>query len=175
MSNELLLLGLLRSHQMHGYQLSEFLTRNLSTCTDLKKPTAYFLLGKMAEQGWIAEEQTQEGNRPPRRVYHLTTLGEANFQRLLRENLAAFEPVTMRGDAGLAFLDFLPPGEAAELLMVRRGGLAQALEQARSAPHHAGSLGLVLEHQVLHLQAELAWVEQVIAGLQREASTTQNK
>ncbi len=163
MSNELLLLGLLRRQEMHGYQLSEFLSRNMATCTDIKKPTAYFLLGKMAEQGWINEAQTQEGNRPPRRVYHLTELGEQVFQRLLRENLASFEPSIFGGDAGLAFLDTLPVEERVALLKKRRAGLAEALLAARQVPAHTGSLSLVLEHQVLHLQSELTWLDQVIA------------
>jgi DNA-binding PadR family transcriptional regulator len=37
-------LGLLRQASMHGYQLLDFIERYLSTCTDLKKPTAYLAL-----------------------------------------------------------------------------------------------------------------------------------
>ena len=72
MERKLLLLGLLRQQEMHGYQLYEFVDRYLSTCTDMKKSTAYFLLNKMGQDDWIAEEVSQEGSRPPRRVYRLT-------------------------------------------------------------------------------------------------------
>ena len=81
MDRKLLLLGLLRQQEMHGYQLYEFIERELSFCTDLKKPTAYYLLNKMAERGWIVEEQSQEGKRPPRKVFRLTAQGEAAYQR----------------------------------------------------------------------------------------------
>ena len=88
MDAKLLLLGLLRQQNMHGYQLYEFIDRGFSVCTDLKKPTAYYLLNKMAEEGLISEDHIQEGNRPLRRVYTLTEKGEAEYQRLLRANLA---------------------------------------------------------------------------------------
>ena len=80
MERKLLLLGILHRHEMHGYQLFEYIDQGLSACTDLTKPTAYYLLNKMAEDGWITEEQVQEGNRPPRKVYHLTPVkAKSNF------------------------------------------------------------------------------------------------
>jgi DNA-binding PadR family transcriptional regulator len=165
MSRQLLLLGLLRQQEMHGYQLNEFINRDLASCTDLKKSTAYFVLNKMAEDGWINQEQAQAGNRPPRRVYSLSPQGEAVFQRLLRENLADFEASVFPGDAGLAFLDAIPAEEALDLLEKRRRSLAAAFEAARAAPAHQGSFRLVIEHRIRHLQAELAWLDEVIAGL----------
>ena len=90
MERELLLLGFLRREQAHGYRLNEFIEREMTACTDIKKPTAYFLLDKMAKQGWITMRETREGNRPPRRVYRLTAKGEAQYQKLLRENLGSF-------------------------------------------------------------------------------------
>ncbi len=165
MSRQLLLLGLLRQQEMHGYQLSEFINRDLASCTDLKKSTAYFVLNRMAEDGWINQEQAQAGNRPPRRIYSLSPQGEAAFQRLLRENLADFEPSVFPGDAGLAFLDAIPAEEALDLLEERRRSLAEVLEAARTAPAHQGSFRLVVEHRIRHLQSELDWLEEVIAGL----------
>ena len=48
MDDKLLLLGILRRQEMHGYQLFEFIDRDLAACTNLKKPTAYYLLNRMA-------------------------------------------------------------------------------------------------------------------------------
>jgi DNA-binding PadR family transcriptional regulator len=165
MDRKLLLLGILRRHQMHGYQLYEFIDQALATCTNLKKPTAYYLLGQMAADGWISEVQEREGNRPPRTVYSLTDQGEAEFQRLLRQNLADFSPAFFPGDAGVAFLDNLDLEDAADLLQQRRAGLAKALEVARQAPLHAGSLQYVVDHQVHHLSSELAWLDQLLARI----------
>lgn len=167
---ELLLLGLLRQQDMHGYQLNEFIDQALAACTDLKKPTAYFLLDKLAAAGWIKEKRAQTGRRPARRVFTLTAAGEAAFQALLRENLSAWRPATFAGDMGLAFADALPSAEAAALLTQRRAALAASLDAARQAPDHGGSLQWVVEHQAHHLAAELDWLDGRIAALQAQAA-----
>lgn len=165
MEKKLLLLGLLRRQEMHGYQLNEFIDNNLSLCTDLKKPTAYYLLDKMASDGWISAATEQDGNRPPRRVYRLTETGEDVFQRLLRENLAQYSPVNFRGDVGMAFLDWLAPDEALPLLELQKRQVQARLESVRAIPTHGGSLQLIFSHQTRHLQAELDWLNEVIDQL----------
>jgi DNA-binding PadR family transcriptional regulator len=165
MEKKLLLLGLLRRQEMHGYQLNEFIDNNLSLCTDLKKPTAYYLLDKMAADGWISAATEQDGNRPPRRVYRLTETGEAVFQRLLRENLAQYSPVNFSGDVGMAFLDWLAPDEALPLLELQKRQVQARLESVRAIPTHGGSLQLIFSHQTRHLQAELDWLNEVIDQL----------
>ena len=165
MEKKLLLLGLLRRQEMHGYQLNEFIDNNLSLCTDLKKPTAYYLLDKMAADGWISAATEQDGNRPPRHVYRLTPAGEQAFQALLRENLAHYSPADFPGDTGLAFLDGLEPGEAISLLEQQKRQVQARQEEIRAVPKHAGSLQLIFAHQLHHLQAELDWLDEVIEGL----------
>ena len=71
MERELLLLGVLRQGEMHGYQLHDFIERSLAFCTDLKKPTAYFLLDKMGSQRLGVGEGGARGQPPPApRVSH---------------------------------------------------------------------------------------------------------
>jgi DNA-binding PadR family transcriptional regulator len=168
LERELLLLGLLRHQGMHGYQLLEFIDTQMSSCVDLKKPTAYYLLDKMAAAGWIGYEQEQQGNRPPRRVYHITPEGEVAFQRLLRENLAGYPPVHFAGDVGLAFVDALPPQAAVSLLEQRRQEAQARLDAAKAAPVHPGGAQLLIDHQIHHLTAELVWLERVIGGVRNE-------
>jgi len=165
MEKKLLLLGLLRRQEMHGYQLNEFIDNNLSLCTDLKKPTAYYLLDQMCKNGWISAATEQDGNRPPRKVYQLTEAGEAAFERLLREGLSTYQPVNFPGDIGVAFLDWLAPAEALPLLEQQKSQLTARLAEMRAIPPHAGSLGLIFSHQIQHLQAELAWLDTVIDTL----------
>jgi DNA-binding PadR family transcriptional regulator len=171
MDRKLLLLGLLRRQEMHGYQLHEFIDQNLALCTDLKKPTAYYLLDKMATDGWLVTETEQEGNRPPRRIYQLTHEGEEAFQRLLRENLAHYDPVNFPGDMGLAFLEWLEADEARALLVQQKHELEARLQEIQNVPLHQGSLQLVFSHQRCHLQAELDWLAEVIAGLEQKQTS----
>jgi DNA-binding PadR family transcriptional regulator len=168
MERELLLLGLLQKEEMHGYQLHEFIDSFMQTCVDLKKSTAYYLLEKMAEKGYVTRTEEREGNRPPRRVYHLTPAGEARFLELLRQNLASYLPAKFPGDTGLTFLDDLSTAEAIALLEQRRTQLAEALMVVEQAPPHDGSLQLMLEHQYIHLQSELNWLDDIIQRLSTE-------
>lgn len=161
MERELLLLGLLRGQEMHGYQLNEIISR-VNKYIGLKKATVYFLLDKMAEKGWVTRTDEQEGSRPPRRVYRLTSEGEAVFQRLLRENLAHYHPTQFSGDIGLAFADSLPPAELKVLLHSRRAAAETELATLRTTVHPSGSLRWIIEHQVRHLVTELEWLDELI-------------
>lgn len=165
MDSKLLLLGLLRRQEMHGYQLVEFIEQAMSTCTDLKKPGAYYLLNRMAQDGWIEERQEQEGNRPPRRVFRLTGKGEEAFLQLERESLASYQPPVAEGDIGLGFYDALPAGEARALLEKRRAALVSTLNEVQAAPSHPGSIGWLVARQVHLLKADLAWLEALIARI----------
>jgi DNA-binding PadR family transcriptional regulator len=174
MHRELLLLGLLRQNDTHGYRLHEFINRDMAYCTDLTKPTAYRLLQKMAESGWIEETVEQDGNRPPRRVYRITALGEDNYASMLRENLAQHHPARFADDIGIAFVDTLPAADARQLLNKRRQAMTQELEALRRArntmSHTQGGLSWVIEHQERHISAELAWLEEVLIRLGEKSS-----
>lgn len=75
----LILLGLLMGQSQHGYQINEFIERNLSAVTDMKKPTAYATLDKLHQQGYIDIQLEQEGNRPTRKVYSINDKGREYF------------------------------------------------------------------------------------------------
>jgi len=165
---ELLLLGLLKREQMHGYQLHEFIDSYMQTCVDIKKPTAYYLLDKMERQGLIMRTEEKEGRRPTRRVYSMTQAGEEHFQSLLRRNLAAYQQNLYPNNTGFVFLEELPRGEAISLLLDRQSLIEAKLEEAQAAPPHAGSMQYMINHQVAMLKAELIWLEGVIDHLQSQ-------
>jgi len=167
MERKLLLLGLLRSHEMHGYQLNEFIDSHLGASVHLKKPTAYRLLNKMTDDGWITYREEREGNRPPRRVYAITPQGEVAFQQLLRESLADYKPVDFLGNIGLLFLGELPTEEALSLLQQRRGIVESLLQKVHTHGGHQASSQLMLLHQTRHLATELEWLDEVIARCKR--------
>lgn len=164
MDRLLLLLGILRNQEMHGYQINEFIDRQMAFCVDLKRSTAYYLLDKLCRDGYVSEEAERAGNRPERRVYRITSAGEAYFQRLLRHNLAAYTPPIYAEDIGVIFQGHLAPEETARLLLVRRDAVLahrsrlQALQATLPADHQA-----VIEHHLVHLEAELSWLDRLIA------------
>jgi DNA-binding PadR family transcriptional regulator len=166
MERKLLLLGLLRSEKMHGYQLNEFIDSHLGTAVHLTRPTAYRVLNKMADDGWVIGREEREGNRPPRRVFAITPEGEAAFQRLLRENLADCESILFPGHVGLLFLHEIPPEEAVEHLRQRRASVRNVLQMVQAHADHDEGSALMLLHQTRHLATELEWLDEVITHLE---------
>jgi len=168
MDNELLLLGLLRLESMHGYQLNEFLDKRLSFLTDLKRSSAYYLLNKLEEKGFITKEVQREGNRPERYVYELTEAGRKRFRELLDANLREAHIPYYNTDIGLLFIDAVPAVELREALAQKRAGLVDMLDTVRSyvEEHPAGSPArYALRHNVVHLEAELDWLDHILAEL----------
>lgn len=165
---ELLLLGMLMVQSQHGYQINEFIERNLGHIIDMKKPTAYALLERLCQAGYVNVRTEQEGRRPPRKVYQITPAGNLAFLSLLRENLARAEHMTFAGDVGVLFLDHLPREEVIALLRQRLGAVEEQLFAHESAPHHEHGLGvgLALEHALLLERAERDWLASVIGRLE---------
>ena len=164
-TRELLFLGILRHQKMHGYQLNEFIQQDLAVCTDIKKPTAYYLLNKMKERGWITQSSEQIGNRPPRGVYQITPTGETAFQSMLRESLQQYTPTFFEDDIPLAFLDEITPEESSTLLETRKDQLLAELEIMQNTPVHPGTVQWMLEHRLRHLETEIVWLDEVLSRL----------
>jgi len=162
MERELLLLGLLRGREMHGYQINKFIDDSLGVNAQITRPTAYRLLSSLADKGWVTSREEQEGNRPSRRVYAITLQGEEAFQRLLRQSLAGYRPVDLLGDAALLFLDALPTAEALTLLRERRAAVASLLQAACTGEQDADGSAWLLQRRRYHLTTELGWVDEVI-------------
>lgn len=165
MERKLLLLGMLRNHSMYGYQINELISVHLGTSVALTKPTAYRFLNEMAKKGWIEFQEEQTGNRPTRRVYTIKPAGEVAFQQMVRESLAQFTPTASHGTISIAFLDAIPTEEALPLLQTRRNMIEENLNTLTVDEDHTGGFGYVILHQIQHLRAELAWLDDVISHL----------
>jgi DNA-binding PadR family transcriptional regulator len=162
MEKRLLLLGVLRSQEMHGYQLSHHLGHDGCIAVTLTKSNAYKLLNKMKEEGWVSYHEEREGNRPPRRVYAITSEGEAAFQRLVREGLAAYPSPEFPGAVALNYLDALPSDEAVSLLEERREKIAARLSEIDAIPADVRCMHLGMEYLHRFYSGELEWLDEVI-------------
>jgi DNA-binding PadR family transcriptional regulator len=127
---KLLLLGLLRQTDMHGYLLNAHL--GASVPITLKKPTAYNLLDRMERDGWVAHRDEPTGDRP-RKVYSVTEEGERAFLDLLAQQLRTFRPAEFPSAVALTFLDALPATDALPLLRHRRASV-EAFRRHLDAP-----------------------------------------
>jgi DNA-binding PadR family transcriptional regulator len=163
----LILLGLLMGQSQHGYQINEFIERNLSTVTDMKKPTAYATLDKLNQKGLIDIQLEQEGNRPTRKVYSINENGRNYFYKLLLDNLSSAESVNYQGDIGLMFIDFLPMDKAIPALKERLMKNMKLIDLFNQTPTHGIRTGvnLAVEHKITMLEAEVTFLEKTIHHL----------
>lgn len=160
----LILLGLLMGQSQHGYQINEFIERNLSTVADMKKPTAYATLDKLSQNGYIDVQLEQEGNRPTRKVYSINENGKQYFYKLLLNNLSSAESVNYKGDIGLMFIDLLPLEKAVPALKERLSQNMQLIDQFKKTPTHGIRTGvnLAVEHKITMLEAEVTFLQKTI-------------
>ncbi len=168
MEKRLYLLGLLLSHDMHGYQLNEMLRNNPGTPITLKKSNAYKLLNDMEMDGWVTHQEEQDGNRPRRRVYTVTEEGKTAFYRLLRENLSAFPTPEFPGAVGLDFVHTLPAEETITLLEKRHQAIEAKFRQLDGVSAEIRQSHLSIEYLHHFYAAERQWLAGVINRLQEE-------
>lgn len=163
----LLLLGMLRTQSQHGYQINDFIERTLGQVSYMKKPTAYALLERLCQGGYVSVHSEQEGNRPPRKVYSITPSGERLFNDLLRSTIPELEPITAPGDIAIMFLDDLPHEEAESLLRERLAKLEEMIALHEGAPRHERGIGvdLALERHIALLRADRDWLLTVLRRL----------
>lgn len=167
----LLLLGILRVQSQHGYQINEFIERNLARVADMKRPTAYALLDRLGQAGYIAVHSEQEGNRPPRKVYAITPAGERLYFELLRRFLADPERQPASGGISLMFLDDLPNEERRALIGERLRHLEALIATYEGAPKHEHGVGvdLAIDQQLHLLRAERDWLNsRLLPSLEQE-------
>ena len=172
MDHTLLVLGLLKLQDMHGYQLGDLIDRRLKYLTDLKKPTLYHLLGKLESAGLVTKTVSREGNRPERYTYRITDSGVARFDELLRKNLQDAHMAYFNDDIGLLFLSEIAAPDAGAYLEKKRAAVDDRLaEIARGLAAHASGTPahFTLRHHQLHLQTERAWLDELLAQLEQGA------
>ncbi|MFC2018749.1 PadR family transcriptional regulator [Chloroflexota bacterium] len=170
MVQQLLLLGILLRGKMHGYRLNEYVAHAMSLYTDITKSTVYYTLDKLEKEGYVEHMTEREGKRPERRVYQINKKGEECFFGLLREHLSNYERTFYADDVGIAFMDRLPAVEAHRLLTGKREKLKTILQQFREHPEHGGNWHYVVSHNIAHLKADFAWVNNILSELDKADS-----
>lgn len=168
MNKILFLLGLIRNGDMYGYQIIELLDAHFGIVVSITKPTAYRLLKKMTDDGWITFREEQIGNRPPRKIFSITSKGEEVFQEILHKSLATYNPAQQSSAVSLAFLPTMPAEELLPLLVLRKElvqGLLQKLDESKK---HQGDYLLMFEHQRRHFETERQWIDEMITRVEAD-------
>jgi len=170
---EFSLLGLLVDHPMHAYDLHKELSKptGLGLIWSVKQAKLYAIAGDLESRGLLSSETDQRGNRPARRVFHLTEQGKAAFRAWL-SSPANWKD--MRLDF-LAKLYFARASEATvrELLRSERQVCDARLERLRGQLRDTEEVGFdaqVLNYRIALIEATITWMDACGAKLLPEGN-----
>lgn len=172
LERELLVLGLLMSQSRHGYQINEFIDRNLGRVSNMKKATAYAILKRLEKEGKVVSTVSQEGNRPKKQVYTITEQGREAFRTLLRRTLSSPEMTVPEGNIGIMFLDHLSLADVVECLDQRLHKIEEKLRVYANIPKHEEQQGLgvdlAIDHRITLMTADRDWLLRTIDILRQK-------
>ena len=86
---ELCVLAMLHEGDQYGYDVSEYLSRQI----DISDGTVYPILRKLKTDGLVTTYLSEESGGPPRKYYSLTKLGRETFENDRAEYLDFAEAV----------------------------------------------------------------------------------
>ncbi len=159
---ELLVLGTLRSHPLHGYALVEALEAGLGWAVGLKRSTVYAILRRFVERGWIEGESMRDSRYPEREVYSVTADGEEAHQGLLAgcidELVEGTHPVAVL----LAHMDELDASQRRHALETLRDDRRHRLRVLESFPVHDGLAGSALDLLRAQVRCEIDALDGVL-------------
>jgi DNA-binding PadR family transcriptional regulator len=159
------LLGLLATRPLHGYELYQEYSRELGSVWAIGLSQLYAQLKLLEEAGLVSSETEVQPNRPPRKIYHLTAEGQAVFAEWIYQPSPSLRNMRVEFLARLYFFQRLSlPGF--EQLVAEQKALChnQAERYGRQAAATDDSFReLVLEFRRGQLEAACRWLDQCLA------------
>lgn len=164
------LLALLYQHPMHGYDLGKQLNLVVSAEWDVKPGQIAGTLARLHDAGLVDYEIEATDDAPDRKVYYITDAGREELENWYRS------PEVRDYRLGDAFYIKLVlslvggPVSPEQVLMTQRRELYQQLHQATELSREADPRTqlpwiLLLESAIMHLEADLRWIEMCEARL----------
>jgi DNA-binding PadR family transcriptional regulator len=165
MSVPLTLLGLLEREPSHGYDLKRDYDAFFGRGKPLPFGQVYATLGRLARDGKVAVAGAEPGEGPDRKRYVITDLGVTEFETWLTEPVEA-EPHLQTVLFAKVVLALMLGRPAEEYLDTQRAAHLQRMRELTELKR-SGDLvdGLLAEHGLFHLEADLRWIEMTAARL----------
>ena len=162
------LLGLLAQRPRHGYELHaafEAITGGVHGVQnwDVKPAQIYTTLTRLEESGLVGEEAIEQGGGPEKRVYAITPAGRETLAEWFASGV---EAELARDEFFIKLMLSLATGAANpyRVIQSQRAALYQELHDAtqqRNAadPHTELAQILLLDKVIMHLEADLRWLD----------------
>jgi DNA-binding PadR family transcriptional regulator len=164
--------SLARNGPMHGHEIRKRAQQDRTELwANVSPGSLYGAIKRMAKDGVIEEERTeQEGRLPTRTIYAITDKGR---MELSAHRDAVLEDVRLRTDPmdlALVYSDGLSRDQLRARIEERRRSLAGQVAEwqqrgAEAAAHLVGLEPVVFAHMLMRLEAELAWHDLVMEEL----------
>ncbi|MHB9023811.1 MAG: PadR family transcriptional regulator [Armatimonadota bacterium] len=179
MSLEHAILGFLQYAPSSGYALKEIFDLSVQHFWPADQSQIYRTLSRLEEQGWAEKEVVEQEERPDKKVYAITEEGRQELRRWLTT------PLPFKGGRSAPLIQVFFAGQLSDediLAMFRRAAeqTRQGLEGLCRIPEmsspHCEAVGsprevfcwmLTLECGTRMSEAYLAWMESVIARIER--------
>ncbi len=172
---DLLLLGLLLDRPMHGYELyQQIQAEGIDGWFNVSMAGVYYSLGKLRDQGLIAESRQRGARSAGKSIYRLTEEGRAAFFTAMESQALSQEKVFLEYDIIIYLLNRLPLQRAISLLEKHQAFLAEQAQEVQSfltAEQDRDGSPLrfaVLDHKRRYLEMEQSWLADVIHSIQGE-------
>lgn len=174
---EYTILGLLEEQPMHGYEMfQQFQNGVIGQIVHIEMSQLYAFLKKLERLALIEANLEQQGVRPPRKVYRLTTPGRAVLQEWLTTPVDRPRDIRIFFLLKLYFVQRLQPGQLASVIdqeIVACASFLTLLEAQRRGAYSIHDRDtfdqVVLHSRIYQTQAVLAWLH----DLQAEFAQTQ--
>jgi DNA-binding PadR family transcriptional regulator len=170
---DLLLLGLLLDRPMHGYELyQQIQAEKIDTWFNVSMAGVYYSLGKLRDQGLVAESRQRGGRSARKSIYRLTEEGRAAFFSAMESQAVSREKVFLDYDLVIYLLNKLPLQRATSLLERHQAFLSEQAQHLQGTldterDGNGSSLRLaILDHKFRYLEMEQSWLADVIRGIE---------
>jgi DNA-binding PadR family transcriptional regulator len=165
MSVPLTLLGLLEREPSHGYDLKRDYDTFFSRGRPLPFGQVYATLGRLARDGKIVMNDAEPGDGPERKRYVITEQGATDVDAWLREPVAP-EPNLQSVLFSKVVLALMLERPAEQYLDAQRAAHLQRMRELTEIKRSGGLVdGLLADHGLFHLEADLRWIDTTAARL----------
>ena len=165
MSVPLTLLGLLEREPSHGYDLKRDYDTYFGRGKALPFGQVYSTLARLARDGKVVMDEVAPGDGPERKRYVITDAGATEVDTWLTEPVAA-EPHLQTVLFAKVVLALMLGRPAERYLDTQRRAHLARMRELTEIKRTGGLVdGLLADHGLFHLEADLRWIETTEARL----------
>ncbi len=159
------LLGLLEREPSHGYDLKRDYDAYFGRGRPVPFGQVYATLGRLARDGKVAAGDVEPGAGPDRRRYAITDQGVAEVEGWLAETVEP-EPHLQTVLFAKVTLALMLDRPAERYLDAQRAAHLQRMRELTELRRQGGVIdGLLADHGLFHLEADLRWIDVTAARL----------